>query len=320
MEELVHHGTKVGEGELAYSLPDITEYGVRALFRFAVIGQTDSGKMYSIMRQWLGGRISYWTSASGRVQEVKLRHCLYCNNGNVSLELKQELVDNFIVDDSQRVFHLDRFPTRDNIFDFILSTSIYNNVENRKRKLDGGIKITYQRLSHTYVFAESSRDTPYRVIVLDDLMVEAFDKTENRDVMKLLMTKLSHHNNISILIVCHELYPKGKNAVLLREQLMGVHIHSLTNVRKIVSFIRNYLNDKEEDDQYVKLFEEHVSRVSPTVDKCNRRGSIIVKFNVPSLKQQQQESPLKKGRAPPVGQFITFNDRDHAVVHENYHG
>ena len=133
MEELVCHGTEVGEGELAYSLPDITEYGVRAPFRFAVIGQTDSGKTYSIMRRWLGGRISYWTSASGRVQEVKLRHCLYCNNGNVSLELKQELVDSFVVNDSQRVFHLDRFPTQDNIFDFISSTSIYNNVENRKR-------------------------------------------------------------------------------------------------------------------------------------------------------------------------------------------
>ena len=165
--------------------------------------------------------------------------------------------------------------------------------------------------------AESRRDAPHRVIVLDDLMVEAFDKSENRDIMKLLMTKLSHHNNISVLIVCHELYPKGKNAVLLREQLMGVHIHSLTNVRKIVSFIRNYLND-EEEEQYVRLFEEHVSQVSPTVDKCNRRGSIIVKFNVPSLKQQQ-ESPLGKGRVP-VGRFITFNDRDHAVVHENYHG
>ena len=231
MEELVHHGTKVGEGELAYSLPDIMEYGVRAPFCFAVIGQTDSGKMYSIMRRWLGGRISYWTSASGRVQEVKLCHCLYCNNGNVSLELKQELVDNFVVNDSQRVFHLDRFPTQDNIFDFISSTSIYNNVENRKRKSDG-IKITYQRPSHAYVYAESSRDAPHRVIVLDDLMVEAFDKTENRDVMKLLMTKLSHHNNISVLIVCHELYPKGKNVILLREQLTGVHIHSLSNVKK----------------------------------------------------------------------------------------
>ena len=165
------------------------------------------------------------------------------------------------------------------------------------------------------MYAESSRDAPHRVIVLDDLMVEAFDKSENRDVMQLLMTKLSHHNNISVLIVCHELYPKGKNAVLLRDQLTAVHIHSLANVKKIVLFIRNYLNDKKEEDQYVRLFEEHVSRVSPVVDKCNRRGSIIVKFNVPSLKQH----PLKKGR-PPVGRFITFNDRDHAVVHENHHG
>ena len=63
--------------------------------------------------------------------------------------------------------------------------------------------------------AESSHDAPHRVIVLDDLMVETFEKSENRDIMKLLMTKLSHHNNISMLIVCHELYPKGKNAILL---------------------------------------------------------------------------------------------------------
>ena len=309
MEELVRrHGRMLEEGEPVYSLPDITEYGVRAPFRFAVIGQTDSGKTYSIMRRWLGGRISYWTSASGKgVQEVKLQHCLYCNNGNVSLELKQELVDNFVVDEQQqRVFHLDRFPTQDDVFDFISGTSIYN-IERRRKRKSSGETVYYQRPSHAYVYVESSRDAPHRVIVLDDLMVEAFDKSENRDVMQLLMTKLSHHNNISVLIVCHELYPKGKNAVLLRDQLTGVHIHSLANVKKIVSFIRNYLNDKKEEEQYVRLFEEHVSRVS--VDKCNRRGSIIIKFNVPSLKQ---------GGA--VGRFITFNDRDHAVVHENHHG
>ena len=248
---------------------------------------------------------------SGRVQEVKLRHCLYCNNGNVSLELKQELVDNFVVDSQQqRVFHLDRFPMQDDIFDFISGTSNYNIERSHKRKSSGEKIAYYQRPSHAYVYAESSRDAPHRVIVLDDLMVEAFDKSENRDVMQLLMTKLSHHNNISVLIVCHELYPKGKNAVLLRDQLTGVHIHSLANAKKIMSFIRNYLNDKKEEDQYVRLFEEHVSRVS--VDKCNRRGSIIVKFNVPSLKQQQHKKA--------VGRFITFNDRDHAVVHKNHHG
>ena len=246
------------------------------------------------------------------MQEVKLRHCLYCNNGDVSLELKQELVDNFVVDSQQqRVFHLDRFPMQDDIFNFISGTS-NNNIERRRKRKSSGEKIMYSPPPKYYVYAESSRDAPHRVIVLDDLMVEAFNKSENRDVMQLLMTKLSHHNNISMLIVCHELYPKGKNAVLLRDQLMGVHIHSLANVKKIVSFIRNYLNDdKKEEDQYVRLFEEHISRVS--VDKCNRRGSIIVKFNVLSFKQQ-----LKKGRVP-VGRFITFNDRDHAVVHENHH-
>ena len=158
------------------------------------------------------------------------------------------------------MFHLDRFPAQDDIFDFISGTSNYNIERSHKQKSSGGEKIKYSPPPPKfYVYAESSRDAPHRVIVLDDLMVEAFNKLENRDVMQLLMTKLSHHNNISVLIVCHELYPKGKNAILLRDQLMGVHIHLLANVKKIVSFIRNYLNDKKEEDQYVSLFEEHVS-------------------------------------------------------------
>ena len=198
--------------------------GYEPPFRFAVIGQTDSGKTYSIMRRWLGGRISYWTSASGRVQEVKLRHCLYCNNGNVSLELKQELVDNFVVDDSQqqRVFHLDRFPTQDDIFDFISGTSNYN-IERRscKRKSSGGGEnIKYSPPPKYYMYAESSRDAPHRVIVLDDLMVEAFDKLENRDVMQLLMTKLSYHNNIRADRV-PRIVPQGKECRIVEGPIDG---------------------------------------------------------------------------------------------------
>ena len=176
--------------------------------------------------------------------------------------------------------------------------------------------MAYHRPYDTYVYAESSQSAPHRIIVLDDLMVEAFDKSENGEIMSLLMTKLSHHNNVSVLIVCHKLYPKGKNSVLLREQLTGVHIHSLTNVKKIIGFVQNYLNDKKEEEQYKRLFKEHVSRVNPSVDKGNRCGSIIVKFNVPSL--QQQHYSIGEKRRPPVGRFITFNDQDHAIVHENY--
>ena len=57
------------------------------------------------------------------------------------------------------------------------------------------------------VSKESTEKAPTRVIVLDDLMNDAFNsKDKNIDsMMKLLMTKLSHHNNISVLIVCHEL-------------------------------------------------------------------------------------------------------------------
>ena len=71
------------------------------------------------------------------------------------------------------------------------------------------------------------------------------------------MTKLSHHNNVSVLIVCHKLYPKGSNSVLMREQLTGVHIHSVANLQIPRNFIKNYLLDDDEKKQFDKLFKEH---------------------------------------------------------------
>ena len=107
-------------------LPDLTEYGIQAPFRFAIVGQTDSGKTYSILQRWLGGKISFWTIAGGGVREVNLQHCLYCNNGNVSFQTKQDIVQNFVQTNDQRVFHSDHFPTRDELFKFVGSTSYMN--------------------------------------------------------------------------------------------------------------------------------------------------------------------------------------------------
>ena len=253
-------------------LPDLTEYGIRAPFRFAIVGQTDSGKTYSILQRWLGGKISFWTIAKegSGVRESKLQHCLYCNNGNISLQSKQDIVRNFVRTDNQRVFHLDHFPTRDDLFKFIGSTSYMNERKKVMRKRTREDKrITCQAPDHQIVYSEDNQEAPHRILVLDDLMVEAFERAKNRDLMQLLMTRLSHHNNLSVLIVCHELYPKGKNSVLLRDQLTGVHLHSLTNVKKIVNFVRNYLNDKDEEEQFKTLFSNHVSRVNPIASKTD---------------------------------------------------
>ena len=293
-------------------LPDLTEYGIRTPFRFAIVGQTDSGKTYSILQRWLGGKISFWTVRNGSVKEVKLQHCLYCNNGNVPSQAKRDIVESFVREDTdQRVFHSDHFPTRDELFEFVGSTSNEGGKTSRKRTSSGESKkrITYQAPNHQIVYGEDNQLAPHRILVLDDLMVEAFEKPENRDLMQLLMTRMSHHNNLSVLIVCHELYPKGRNSVLLREQLTGVHLHSLTNSKKAISFVRNYLNDKGEEDQFKDLFSEYVGRVNPIASKTDRRGSIIVKFNVPSVQSD-------RGRKA-IGRFITFNDKDHAIVHEN---
>ena len=85
---------------------------------------------------------------------------------------------------------------------------------------------------------ESMNTVPNRVIVLDDLMKDAFN-LRDKDIdatRKLLITKLSHHNNISILILCHKLYPKGPNSILFPGQLAGVHLHSVAGTGKA----RNY--------------------------------------------------------------------------------
>ena len=77
--------------------------------------------------------------------------------------------------------------------------------------------------------SKSENEVPNRVIVMDNLMNEAFNSRDKEvnSMMNLLITKLSHHNNISVLLVCHELYPKGPSCVLLREHLTGMHLHAV---------------------------------------------------------------------------------------------
>ena len=82
----------------------------------------------------------------------------------------------------------------------------------------------------------------------------------------LLMTKLNHHSNISVLLDCHELYPKGPNSVLLHDQLTGMHLHSVSNVQKARNYVCNYLTDENKKAQYNELFKEHVSNVGDSVN------------------------------------------------------
>ena len=158
------------------------------------------------------------------------------------------------------------------------------------------------------VFSEDLNNAQNRVVVMDDLMNEAFNSRDKEinSTMNLLMTKLSRHNNISVLIVCHELYPKGPNSVLLREQLTGMHLHSVANAQKAKNYICNYLTDDDEKCQYNQLFKEHVLDIGDSV-KGRRCGSIFIKFSSPTV---SEDSGLRAGR------FLTFNERDHSVIHE----
>ena len=154
------------------------------------------------------------------------------------------------------------------------------------------------------VSKESMETPPNRVIVLDDLMNDAFNSKDKSldSTIKLLMTKLSHHNNISVLIVCHELYPKGQNSVLFRGQLTGVHLHSVADTRKARTYVHNFLTDNDEKNQFDTLHKQHVLDIKDTSERKGR-GSLVVKF-----------SPNINENGINAGKFITFNYNDYSVV------
>ena len=129
----------------------------------------------------------------------------------------------------------------------------------------------------TLCSVKMKKSAPSRVIVFDDLMTEAFSNRENEATMNLLTTKLSHHNNMSILIICHELYPNGKNSVLFRDQLTSVHLHAIANQQRIRCYIYRFLSDDAEKRQFDHLFNEHVLHINDSL-KGNRRGSIFIRF------------------------------------------
>ena len=110
-------------------------------------------------------------------------------------------------------------------------------------------------------------------------MIDVFNSKDHDidSTMKLLMTKLSNHNNISVLIVCHELYPKGPNSVLLRGQLNGIYLHIVVDNRKACNYIHNYLVDKDEKEHFHNLYKQYAVNVKYTTERKGRQG-ILVKF------------------------------------------
>ena len=181
-------------------------------------------------------------------------------------------------------------------------------MEITKKKKDGK-KIVTTPDAKDIVYGEDEKTTPNRMIVFDDLMTDAFGNKDNESTMNLITTKLSHHNNLSVLIVCHELYPKGKSSVLFREQLTSVHLHAIANQQRIRRYVYGFLTDDIEKRQFDKLFNEHVLRVNDNGLNGNRRGSVFIHF-MPGL-CTDHEGSLRR-----VGRFLTFNDCGYSVVHE----
>ena len=201
--------------------------------------------------------------------ETDSHHCLYCSNGGMSLDEISTLLLEFVSDERQKLFHINRFPSKKEIFEFISRTSEIDLSTTTTMK--GGIKrkFTSHNDFEDVVFGEGEKCAPNHVIVLDDLMTEAFNTKDNDTTMNLLMTKLSQHNNLSVLIICHELYPKGKNSILFREQLTSVHLHSIANQEKVKRYMYGFLADNKERRHFDELFNKHILRVNDNL-KGNR--------------------------------------------------
>ena len=157
------------------------------------------------------------------------------------------------------------------------------------------------------VYGEDEKTAPNRMIVFDDLMTEAFSDKDNESTMNLITTKLSHHNNLSVLIV----YPKGKSSMLFKEQLTGVHLRAIANQQRIRRYVYGFLTNDIEKRQFDKLFNEHVLRVNDSLNG-NRRGSVFIHF-MPGL-CTDHEGSLQR-----IGRFLTFNECGYSVVHETPH-
>ena len=146
-----------------------------------------------------------------------------------------------------------------------------------QEKNDGGKKVITSTDPEDVVYNEDERTAPNRVIIFEDLMTEAFSNKDKESTMNLITTKLSHQNNLSVLIVCHELYPKGKSSVLFREQLTSVHLHAVANQQRIRRYVYSFLMDDVEKRQFDNLFNEHVLHVNDNLNG-NRRGSVFIHF------------------------------------------
>ena len=141
-------------------LPNITQYSIRLPFRVAVVGQTDSGKIHSVICRWLSGKISFSKPKSdGLAIESDLQYCLYCSNGGMPGNEKKELLKEFVKTDRRKIFHLNRFPQKQEIFDFIAKTT--NDVgkkKGKKRRKNSEVMIMPNK--EGIVFGEDEKTSP----------------------------------------------------------------------------------------------------------------------------------------------------------------
>ena len=85
-----------------------------------------------------------------------------------------------------------------------------------------------------------------------------------------------------------------------------MHLHSGANSQKARNYVCSCLTNDDEKHQYSQLFKEHMLDAGDSI-KGRRCGSIFIKFS-PTV--SEEESGLR------AGQFLTFNKRDHLVIHE----
>ena len=100
-------------------------------------------------------------------------------------------------------------------------------------------------------FTTQNVKTPHIILVLDDLMMDI-----NVEVCKLV-TVYSHHNNISVFLILHNLFFQHK---VMRSIILSIHYYVLFGIRRDISQIRYFsnqlFNDKDERNAFLELYKD----------------------------------------------------------------
>ena len=148
----------------------LLQYGINLPFRFTMIGQTDSRNTHSIVRCWLGRKIQYYKYVNGKLTHAYLQHCCIVVMGTFQKMKKTNLGMNSSKTMTKDFFTLHMFQLGKNY-----SHLLPKHLTLMTKKNHNDEKSSHHTMDDSDIVSSESIETASnRVIVLDDLMNDAF--------------------------------------------------------------------------------------------------------------------------------------------------